>query len=313
MGLLLGLLLAVNASGQGGPTGAISGVVRDPQGAAVPGATVEVVNQTTGVTERTVTTSGDGLFTAAALPVATYRLVITAAGFKKAEAPDVKVNVTETTNVNVPLEIGRVEESVTVTDTATAVQLSNPTTGQTLQAQTVGQLPLSTRNFLTLLTLSPGANTELFQSDALGRGAVTINVNGQRPTNNNYQLEGINANDINLPTLDNVPLPNPQTVQEFKTQTSLYDASQGRNGGGNIQVALKSGGNAYHGDAFVFIRNNIFNANDWFNNLSGVERPVNRQGQYGFSIGGPIYLPRFGEGGRSTLSGKNRHFFFFNY
>jgi hypothetical protein len=312
-GLLFGLCLAVNALAQGGPTGAISGVVRDPQGAAVSGATVEVINQTTGITERTVTTGSEGQFTVPALPVATYRLVITGSGFKKAEAPDVKVNVTETTSVNVPLEVGRVEESVTVTDTATAVQLANATTGQTLQSQTVSQLPLSTRNFLTLLTLSPGANTELFQSDALGRGAVTINVNGQRPTNNNYQLEGINANDINLPTLDNVPLPNPQTVQEFKTQTSLYDASQGRNGGGNIQVALKSGGNAFHGDAFVFIRNNVFNANDWFNNLSGVERPVNRQGQYGFSIGGPIYLPRFGEGGKSLLSGKNRHFFFFNY
>jgi hypothetical protein len=312
-GLCLALGLAAAAFGQGGPTGAISGVVKDPSGAAVPGASVTVVNQTTGVTERTVTASSDGQFTVSVLPVGSYRLIVTAQGFSKAEAPDVKVNVTETTSVQIPLQVGRVEESVTVTDTATAVQLSNPTTGQTLQAQTVGQLPLSTRNFLTLLTLSPGANTELFQSDALGRGAVTINVNGQRPTNNNYQLEGINANDVNLPTLDNVPLPNPQTVQEFKTQTSLYDASQGRNGGGNIQVALKSGTNQFHGDAFVFIRNNVFNANDFFNNLSGTPRPVNRQGQYGFSIGGPIYLPHFGEGGKHLYSGKNRHFFFFNY
>jgi TonB-dependent receptor-like protein len=202
---------------------------------------------------------------------------------------------------------------VTVTGAASEVQLSSPTTGQTLTSATIGQLPLSTGNFLTLLTLSTGANTELFQSDALGRGAVTINVNGQRPVNNNYQLEGINANDINLPQLDNVPLPNPSTVQEFKTQTSLYDASQGRNGGGNIQVALKSGGNAFHGDAYFFLRNNVLNANDFFQNLKGVARPVNRQAQYGFSIGGPIYLPRFGEGGKSTLSGKNRHFFFFNY
>lgn len=304
---------ALTAHAQAGPTGAISGTVRDPQGAAVPGASVEVVNQATGVAERTATTNDGGQFTVTALPVATYRLVVTAQGFSRAEAPDVKVNVTETTSVQIPLQVGRVEESVTVTDTATAVQLANPATGQTLQAETVEQLPLSTRNFLTLLTLSTGANTELFQSDALGRGAVTINVNGQRPTNNNYQLEGINANDVNLPTLDNVPLPNPQTVQEFKTQTSLYDASQGRNGGGNIQVALKSGTNEFHGDVFAFVRNNVFNANDFFNNLQGVERPVNRQGQYGFSIGGPIYLPNFGEGGRSLHSGKNRHFFFFNY
>jgi hypothetical protein len=301
------------ASGQGGPTGAIKGTVRDEQGAAVAGATVEVVNQATGVNERTVTTGADGQFNVAALPVATYRLLVSAAGFSKAAAPDVKVNVTETTSVQIPLAVGRIEESITVTDTATAVQLSNPTTGTTLSSETVGQLPLSTRNFLTLLTLSTGANTELFQSDALGRGAVTINVNGQRPTNNNYQLEGINANDINLPTLDNVPLPNPQTVQEFKTQTSLYDASQGRNGGGNIQVALKSGSNQFHGDAFEFFRNDALNANDFFNNANGVRRPVSRQNQYGFSVGGPVYLPRFGAGGRHVYSGKNRHFFFFNY
>ena len=312
-GLSLAFGLTVAAYGQAGPTGGISGVVRDPSGAAVPGASVEIVNQATGVSARSVTTSDEGQFTVTSLPVATYRLVVTAQGFSRAEAPDVKVNVTETTSVQIPLQVGRVEESVTVTDTATAVQLNTPTTGQTLQAETVGQLPLSTRNFLTLLTLSTGANTELFQSDALGRGAVTINVNGQRPTNNNYQLEGINANDVNLPTLDNVPLPNPQTVQEFKTQTSLYDASQGRNGGGNIQVALKSGTNEFHGDAFVFVRNNVFNANDFFNNLTGTERPVNRQGQYGFSIGGPIYLPNFGEGGGVVHSGKNKHFFFFNY
>ena len=106
-----------------------------------------------------MTTNQDGQFTVSVLPVATYRLVVTSQGFSKAEAPDVKVSVTETTNVVIPLQVGRVEESVTVTDTATTVQLSMATTGQTLAGQTVGQLPLSTRNFLTLLTLSTGANT----------------------------------------------------------------------------------------------------------------------------------------------------------
>jgi hypothetical protein len=303
----------LSALAQAGPTGGITGTVKDPSGASVAGASVEVVNQITGVTERTVTTNDSGQFTVPNLPVSTYRLVVSQQGFSRAEAPDVKVSVTETTTVTIPLAVGRVEESVTVTDTVTAVQLNNATTGQTLGTQTVSQLPLATRNFLTLLTLSTGANTELFQSDALGRGAVTINVNGQRPTNNNYNLEGINANDINLPTFDNVPLPNPQTVQEFKTQTSLYDASQGRNGGGNIQVALKSGTNDFHGDAFLFLRNDVLNANDFFRNRGGLTRPRYRQGVYGTSIGGPIYLPNFGEGGDVLHSGKNRHFFFFNF
>jgi len=307
------LTLTGGALAQGGATGAISGTVKDENGAGVPGAQIEVVNASTGVTERSATGDSSGNFTVTQLPPGTYKVVVTATGFSKAELPDIKVRVTETTTVAVPLKVGEVGASVTVTGAGSEVQLTSATTGQTLTAETIRNLPLSTGNFLTLLTLSSGANTELFQSDALGRGAVTINVNGQRPVNNNYQLEGINANDINLPQLDNVPLPNPSTVQEFKTQTSLYDASQGRNGGGNIQVALKSGTNSYHGDAYFFLRNNVLNANDFFQNATGVPRPVNRQQQYGFSIGGPIILPRFGEGDDAIWSGKGRHFFFFNY
>jgi len=307
------LALVGTALAQGGSTGGISGSVRDENGAAVTGAQIEVINAVTGVTERTVSSDNGGNFTVTQLPPGRYRLVASASGFSKAELPDISVRVTETTTVTIPLKVGEVGASVTVTGAGSEVQLTSATTGQTLTNETIRRLPLSTGNFLTLLTLSTGANTELFQSDALGRGAVTINVNGQRPVNNNYQLEGINANDVNLPQLDNVPLPNPSTVQEFKTQTSLYDASQGRNGGGNIQVALRSGSNDYHGDAYFFLRNNVLNANDFFQNAAGVPRPVNRQQQYGFSIGGPIYVPRFGEGGKSLLSGRGRHFFFFNY
>jgi len=288
LGLFFALGLAANGLAQGGARGAISGVVKDPNGAVVPGAQVEIINQGTGVIERTLTSGSDGSFTATLLPVGTYRIVVTAKGFAKTEAPDVRVKVTEITNVVVSLKVGEITETVTITEAAVPVQVSSPVTGQTITSQTVGNLPLSTRNFLTLLTLSAGANTELFDSAALGRGAVTINVNGQRPVNNNYQLEGINANDFNLPILDNVPLPNPQTVQEFKTQTSLYDASQGRNGGGNIQVTLKSGASEYHGDAFEFFRNNVLNANDFFLNRRGQPRPVLRQNQFGFSFGGPI-------------------------
>src|SRR5260370_41780437 len=97
------------------------------------------------------------------------------------------------------------------------------------------------------ITHSYGDYWDLLDPAALGRGQVPINVNGQRPTNNNFQLEGVNANDVNLPILDNVPLPNPDTIEEFKTQTSLYDASSGRNGGGNVQVNLRSGTAHFHG------------------------------------------------------------------
>jgi hypothetical protein len=293
LALCLGLAMMIGLAGiayaQAGSTGGISGTVKDEKGAAVTGATIEIINAVTGVTERTATSDSNGNFGATSLRPGTYKLVVSAAGFSKAEVTDVKVNVTETATVNVPLKVGQISETVTVTGGAAEVQLTSATTGQTLSDETIRRLPLATGNFLTLLTLSTGANTELFQSDALGRGAVTINVNGQRPVNNNYQLEGINANDINLPILDNVPLPNPGTLREFKTQTSLYDASQGRNGGGNIQVSLKSGSNEFHGDAYEFLRNDKLNANDFFRNRTGQPRPRYRQNQYGFSIGGPIY------------------------
>ena len=313
--VLLAVVLTVVGSSfaQAGSTGAISGTVKDEKGAGVAGAQVEVINAATGVVERTSSSDSNGNFGVTQLPPGNYKIVATASGFSKTEVTDVKVNVTETATVNIPLKVGQITESVTVVEAATQIQLSSATTGQTLQSTTINNLPLATRNFLTLLTLSTGANTEMFQSDALGRGAVTINVNGQRPVNNNYQLEGINANDINLPVLDNVPLPNPSTVQEFKTQTSLYDASQGRNGGGNIQVALKSGTNQFHGDTFFFLRNDKLNANDFFRNRNGQPRPRYRQGVYGLSVGGPIILPHFGEGGPFSHSGQNRHFFFFNY
>src|SRR5262245_27456763 len=285
-GLVPGSVVAPRALAQGGNRGAITGTIKDPGGAAIPNARVEIINRQTSTPERIVTTNSDGSFSATLLPVAVYRVVVTASGFAKAETDYVKVNVTETTNVTITMKIGVVTETMTVSGVATTIQTSSPATGETIQ--NVGDLPLSTRNFLSLLALSTGANSELTDTAALGRGAVSVNVNGQRPVNNNYVLEGINANDINLPIFDNVPLPNPQTVTEFKTQTSLYDASQGRNGGGNIQVALKSGTSEYHGNVFEFFRNNVLNANDFFLNRAHRERPVLRQNQFGGSFGGPM-------------------------
>src|SRR5262245_42291702 len=295
-GLVPGSVVAPRALAQGGNRGAITGTIKDPGGAAIPNARVEIINRQTSTPERIVTTNSDGSFSATLLPVAFYRVVVTASGFAKAEADNVKVNVTETTNVAITMKIGVVTETMTVSGVATTTQTNSPATGETIQ--NVGDLPLSTRNFLSLLALSTGANSELTDTAALGRGAVSVNVNGQRPVNNNYVLEGINANDINLPIFDNVPLPNPQTVAEFKTQTSLYDASQGRNGGGNIQVALKSGASAYHGDAYEFFRNDVLNAADFFTNRDGIDsdgdgkadRPVLRQNQFGGSFGGPVPL-----------------------
>ncbi|HXX28573.1 MAG TPA: TonB-dependent receptor [Terriglobales bacterium] len=300
------LLVAVAAVAQGGARGAITGTVTDPSGAVIRDATVTIINQDTGVTERTVTSGSQGAFSATLLPIGTYRVEVTAPGFSRTVAAGIPVRVSETSVVPVQMQVGTSTVEVTVTGAATPVEVTNPTTGQALTGDVIREMPLATRNFLGLLALSAGTNSEFADTTALGRGQTTIIVNGQRPVNNNYQLEGINANDVSLPVFDNVNLPNPDVVEEFKTQTSLYDASQGRNGGGNMQVNLRSGTDQYHGDVFEYFRNNDMNANDWFLKQSEIlagtpnVAPVLRQNAFGASIGGPV-------------PGIKNFFFFGNY
>ncbi len=286
--LLISFGVPARSYAQGGITGAISGTVKDPSGAPIPNVQVQIINQSTGVTLRTVKSGPDGTFVAPLLPPGDYRIVATAPGFETFVTSNIDVTVTATVIVAVNMKVGTVKQTITVSGAAMPVQLTSAATGEAIESHTVETLPLSTQNFLTLLALSPGANTDLFPSSNVGRGSVTLNVNGERPANNNYQLEGINANDYNLPITDNVPLPNPDAIAEFKTQTSLYDASQGRNGGGNIQVLMKTGTNKYHGDAYEFFRNEALNANDFFLNRSGQPKPLLRQNVFGGSFGGPV-------------------------
>jgi hypothetical protein len=293
-------LISGSTMAQSGATGAIGGTVQDEKGGAIQGAQITVFKEDTGETVRKANSAESGMFRVPFLDPAKYRVEIIAPRFEQYVARDVVVHVTETAAVQAVLHVGQITSSVTVTGASTPVDITSATTGETLSAETVSTLPLSTRNFLTLMTLSAGANTELFNNAALGRGPLTLDVNGQRPSNNNYQLDGINANDFNLPVNDNVPLPNPETVEEFKTQLSLYDASQGRNGGGVTQVSLKLGIAHYHGNVYEFFRNEILNANGWFLNNQGQPRPALRQNQFGSTFGGPV-------------PGVKNLFFFMNY
>jgi len=263
-------------------------MVQDPSGAVIPGAQIVVTNQDTGTIVAQIKSTQAGTFAVPFLAPSSYRVEVTATGFKTFDTRDVAVRVTEITNLVVKLEVGSPTQMVTVEAKASEILVSTPTMGETITAHTVENLPLSNRNFFALLSLSAGTGTEFFDSTALGRGQVTLNVNGQRPANNNYQLEGINANDLNLPILDNVALPNPDAIGEFKTQTSLYDASQGRNGGGDIQVGLRHGTSSYHGDVYEFFRDRSLNANDFFLNRQGQRKPQLHQNEFGASFGGPL-------------------------
>ena len=248
--LLLGsLLFAHCAYAQGGATGAIAGSVLDTSGSSISAADVQIVNSGTESVGRKLSTNSDGEFVAALLPPGKYYVVVNKSGFGQAKAEGIEVRVTETTRVTITLKPGAVSEKVEISAQISTVETTNATTGESIGTSTIRELPLATQNYQQLLTLSSGAQSELNASAQLGRGNVRVIVNGQREDNNNYLIEGISATDYNVAQATNVPLPNPDVIQEFKVQTSLYDASQGRNGGGNVNAILKSGTREFHGDA----------------------------------------------------------------
>jgi hypothetical protein len=212
--ILLALSLAGQAFSQGGATGAITGTVLDPSGAVVAGAELRMLNQDTGVLTRSTKTDSTGGFTATLLPVGTYTVSVNSAGFQEAKFPDIAVRVTETTRMTAKLAPLKVLEKLEVKALVQSVDTTTATTGESVEARTIRNLPLSTRNFQQLLTLSAGTNSDLNASASLGRGDVRIQVNGQREDNNNYLIEGISATDYNVAELTNTPLPSPDVVEE---------------------------------------------------------------------------------------------------
>jgi hypothetical protein len=288
------MLAGASAYGQGGATGAISGVVVDTSGGAVSGADVQIIDARTESVVRKLPTGTEGIFVATLLPPGNYIVVVNKSGFSEAKATDIEVRVTETTRVTITLKPGAVSEKVEISAQVTTVETTNATTGQSLGTATIRELPLATQNYQQLLTLSSGAQSDLNAAAQLGRGSVKLFVNGQREDNNNFLIEGISATDYNVAQATYVPLPNPDVIQEFKVQTSLYDASQGRDGGGNINAILKSGTREFHGDAYEFFRNTVLNANDFFLNRGGQARPEINQNIFGASLGGPVAKEKFG-------------------
>lgn len=290
-GLLVGLFVVV-VSGQAIQTGGITGVVTDKSGALVTGASVDVISEGTGRSVRTMTTGGDGGFSVTLLSPGTYRLEISATNFKKAVVAGVKVNITETTRQDASLEAGNISETVNVEATPTLINPTSAVTGQPLEGQTLRTLPLASPNYLFLLNLSTGVSGEPTDVRSSGRGSADVTVNGQRTSNNSVSLQGINVNDFNLAHFDTVPLPNPNTLQEMKIATSLYDASQGSKGGGALGLVIKSGEKNFHWEGYWSHRNDALNANEWFFNHDGKKKGRLLQNVVGGSVSGP--LPKLG-------------------
>ncbi|HEX5228514.1 MAG TPA: carboxypeptidase-like regulatory domain-containing protein [Bryobacteraceae bacterium] len=295
---ILAALFAALLAAQSAGTGALTGTVTDPTGAVVPGVTVLLVSLETNQARNAVT-GNDGSYKFSLLPPGNYSVRFSASGFKTSEVSSVTVNVTEIPVLDRTLEVGQQSEQVTVEATAELLQTSSSTLGTTVGTKTVTELPLSSRNYTQILALSAGTNTGANNATAFGKGTQDMSVNGNDPGQNSFQMDGVNvnnfanagsANDSSLYT--GIGVPSPDAIQEFKVQTSTYDASYGRNPGANVNVVTKSGSNSFHGTAFEFLRDTIFNANDFFYNRdnpnSSHEKQVLNQNQFGGVLGGPI-------------------------
>jgi hypothetical protein len=296
MAILAALLLVVAVSrawGQTAATGQIEGTVTDPSKAAVTGATVTVTNEATGIT-RTVKSGADGGYVVPLLPPGSYSVTVEASGFKTETNKNILVQVASTATVNIRLQLGEASEKVVVEAAAEVLQTESSSNGGVVNDKTVPALPLSSRNYTQILDLSPGVSGSVPNAASLGKNSVDVFVNGGRIMDNSYQMDGQDAGNMetqgtgSILSIGGISIPNPDAIQEFKVQTSLYDASYGRGAGGNVNVVTKSGSDQLHGDLFEFVRNDIFNANDFFLNRNGVPRPPLKQNQFGGTIGGRI-------------------------
>jgi Carboxypeptidase regulatory-like domain/TonB-dependent Receptor Plug Domain len=292
-------LTAAPLMAQSSTTGGLTGTVTDPSGAVISGATVTATNIGTGQA-RTVTTDANGSYKFSLLPPGNYSVSFSASGFKTAQVPSVTVNVTETPVLNRSLEVGAQTQQVTVESNTQTIQTTNATVGTLVGAKTVTTLPLNSRNYTQIIDLSPGVVANVASAAAVGNGTQDINVNGMGSDQNNYMMDGATltnygsgggAQSGNFP---GIGIPNPDSIQEFKIQTSQYDAEYGRNPGASVNVVTKGGTNQFHGDVWEFFRNSTLDANDFFNkhseNLLGTaNKPeILNENLFGGTFGGPI-------------------------
>ena len=305
------LLLVLNISAFGQSTATLQGRVVDPSGAVVPNARIAVRDQATGV-ERTAQSDSDGNYQVAALPPGAYQVEIQAQGFQTQVIHDLKLEVARTETQDFHLTVGAVTQEVTVTSEAPVIETATTSVGQVINQRTVQEIPLNGRHFVDLGLLIPGSVTPpqngFLTAPLRGQGSFAFNTAGNREDTVNFQINGINLNDMVQNQITFQPSIN--TVQEFKVDNSTFSAEYGRNSGAIVNIATRSGTNQFHGEAFEFLRNDALDARNFFD---GPSPPPFKRNQFGANIGGPLHLPRFGEGGRSTYSGKDRTFFFFSY
>lgn len=288
--LALFLLVPLLASAQ--ENALISGTVTDPSGAAVAGAKVLVAG-TGGNLTRETQTNTEGVYVVSALPAGTFDVTVTAKGFQRFQAKGVVLAIAQKARVDVPLTVGMVTEEVVVSGESVAqVDTQSSEIGNTVTGKQVQQLELNGRNFTQLVTLSPGVINQTGQDEGtVGvNGSIAYSINGGRTEYNNWELDGGDNMDNGSNATLNV-YPNLEAIAEFKVLTSNYGAQYGKNGSGTVEVETKSGTNQFHGSAFYYGRNDFFNANSWQDNGQGVARPAYKKHDWGYTVGGPVFIP----------------------
>jgi len=286
--------------------GSLSGTVTDPAGAVLPGANVTVKNNATSAV-RTATTADNGVFQISELEPGTYTVTIENAGFKRAVANNVVVNVSLAAQLNIALEAGQVSETVTVTDAQEIVNTASPTLTSVINTRAVVDLPLPDRNPLGLAALQAGIAV-------IGTDTRGASVGGLRQTATNVTQDGINAMDnfVKTSSFFAINSPSLNATAEFSITTGTTSSEAGR-GVAQVNMVTKAGSNSFHGGAFLQLINDAYNTNTFFNNYNGVTIPVLRQHYWGGDIGGPVYFPAFGDGGPKIFNGKDTAFFYFSF
>ena len=293
-------------------TGRITGTVIDATGAVVPGVKITMTNEGTGIATSTMSTQ-TGTYSLNEIRPGTYSLEAHATGFQGVVEIGVKVHVQQTLTVDINLVPGTVTDQITVTAAVPLLQSESAALGQTATSQIVNNLPLQTRNWASLAQLSAGVTTaavHAMSADAGSTSSPFFSVNGVSVWQNDFRLNGINDNTEffggNAAGTNAAIIPPPDAIEEFKLQSGNFNAEFGHSTGAVINAAIKSGTNRIHGDVWEYLRNDVFNANLFFNNTTHSPTPEYRQNLFGLTLGGPVYIPKI-------YNGKNRTFFFVDY
>ncbi len=285
-------------------TASMTGRVTDASGGVVPGAAVTVVNQATALETRSIC-NAEGYYTVSLLPPGAYRLAVEKSGFKPIRERDLQLAVGQVARLDYVLAVGSVNEAIEVNARAILLDSETSSLGAVIGSKQVTELPLLGRNSYALAMLVPGVRPSSGVNNLVidQISTVSYSINGQRSSSNEFLLDGApnSAAAQNQPVIN----PNPDMVQEFKVETNSFSAEFGRAAGGVFNVVTRSGSKDLHFTLYEFFRNEKLNANDWFANRAGRQRPPFKFNQFGGTIGGPVRLP-------GVYDGRNKTFFFFN-